>query len=149
MSTKMTREERETFLAGVHVGILSLAEAGRGPLTVPVWYDYEPGGEMWLITGRASRKGKLLEQATRLSLCAQSEELPYKYVSVEGPIVAVEPADVEQHVRPMAYRYLGQETGDAYIETTRTTQKDSSILVRIRPERWLTVDYGKDLQGER
>ena len=42
MSFVMSVEEREQFLAGLHVGVLSVAAAkGRGPLVVPVWYDYE------------------------------------------------------------------------------------------------------------
>ena len=43
MSLKMTKEEREAFLADLHVGVISIARDGRGPLTVPIWYDYEPG----------------------------------------------------------------------------------------------------------
>jgi hypothetical protein len=31
MDTTMTRAEREAFLADVHVGVLSIAEPGRGP----------------------------------------------------------------------------------------------------------------------
>ena len=46
MSLAMTRQEREGFLASVHVGIISIAEDGRGPLTVPIWYAYEPGKEL-------------------------------------------------------------------------------------------------------
>src|ERR687891_2858918 len=88
MSLTMTKEEREAFLADVHVAVISVAEDGHGPLVVPIWYSYEPGGEVRIITGRASRKGKLLERAGRFSLCVQTETLPYKYVSVEGPIVA-------------------------------------------------------------
>ena len=34
----MTRTEREAFLAETRVGMLSVNEPGRGPLTVPVWY---------------------------------------------------------------------------------------------------------------
>jgi nitroimidazol reductase NimA-like FMN-containing flavoprotein (pyridoxamine 5'-phosphate oxidase superfamily) len=36
MSITMTKQEREAFLAGVHVGVVSIAEQGRGPLAVPV-----------------------------------------------------------------------------------------------------------------
>jgi nitroimidazol reductase NimA-like FMN-containing flavoprotein (pyridoxamine 5'-phosphate oxidase superfamily) len=46
MSLAMTPEEREAFRADVHVGIISIADEGRGPLTVPIWYAYEPGGEL-------------------------------------------------------------------------------------------------------
>jgi hypothetical protein len=129
MSLAMTREEREAFLADVHVGVVSIADPERGPLTVPIWYAYEPGGE---------------EKAQRMSLCAQSEAPPYKYASVEGPIVSIEPSDVERDVRPLAHRYLGEEFGDRYVEATSDTRDGGeNVLVRMRPERWLTVDYAK------
>ena len=57
---------------------------------MPIWYSYEPGGTMSFITGRTSRKAALIEREQRLSLCAQTEEAPYRYVTVEGPVVAVE-----------------------------------------------------------
>jgi PPOX class probable F420-dependent enzyme len=143
MSLAMTKQEREAFLGDVHVGVISIPEPGRGPLTVPVWYIYDPGGELRVVTGRTSRKGRLLARASRLSLCAQTETAPYKYVSVEGPIVAIEDADVERDLRPLARRYLGPQAGDEYVETTRAEHEDN-VLVRMRPERWLTVDYAKE-----
>jgi nitroimidazol reductase NimA-like FMN-containing flavoprotein (pyridoxamine 5'-phosphate oxidase superfamily) len=138
----MTRQERERFLADLHVGIIGIPEEGRGPLTVPVWYAYEPGGELRVVTGRTSRKGQLLQRAGRFSLCAQTETPPYKYVSVEGPIVAIEAADVARDLRPLAHRYLGAQAGEAYIATTREDHLDN-VVVRMRPERWLTVDFAK------
>lgn len=144
MSLAMTRAEREKFLADLHVGIISITEEGRGPLTVPIWYDYEPGGELWIVTDRSSRKGALLEKASRFSLCAQTEAPPYQYVSVEGPIVGMEPSDLERDTRPMAHRYLGAELGDRYIDATAADRSaGGSVVVRMRPERWLTVDYSK------
>lgn len=141
MSLAMTKQERERFLADLHVGIISIPEEGRGPLTVPIWYSYEPGGELRVITARASRKAQLLQRAGRFSVCAQSEIPPYKYVSVEGPVIAIEPADLERDRRPLARRYLGAELGDRYIESTRDVV--GNVRVRMRPERWLTVDYAK------
>lgn len=141
MSLAMTKQEREKFLADLHVGIISIHEEGRGPLTVPIWYSYEPGGELRVVTARTSRKAQLLQGAGRFSLCAQTETPPYKYVSVEGPVVAIEPADLERDRRPLARRYLGAERGDRYIESTRDLV--GNVLVRMRPERWLTVDYAK------
>jgi hypothetical protein len=69
---------------------------------VPIWYSYEPGGELRVVTARTSRKAQLLQHAGRFSLCVQTETWPYKYVSVEGPVVAIEPADVERDRRPLA-----------------------------------------------
>ena len=69
MSLIMTKQERETFLADVHIGIISIAEEGRGPLTVPIWYAYDSGGDLRIMTGRESRKGRLLARAGRFSFC--------------------------------------------------------------------------------
>ncbi len=138
----MTMHERESFLSDLHVGVISIPEEGRGPLTVPVWYAYDSGGELRLVTSRTSRKGQLLQRAGRFSLCAQTETPPYKYVSVEGPITAIEAADLERDLRPLARRYLGAQGGDAYITATREEHTDN-MVVRMRPERWLTVDYTK------
>ena len=144
MSLKMTKNEREEFLAGLHVGMISIAEPGRGPLTVPIWYGYEPGGELWIVTEGDSRKGRLLQKVDRFSLCAQTETRPYKYVSVEGPITSIEPSDLEEHERPLAHRYLNPEFGDRYIEATGGAEaRSGNILVKMRPERWLTTDYSK------
>ena len=54
MTLAMTRSEREAFLADVHVGIISIENPGRGPLSVPIWYLYEPGGEIAIVTGHGA-----------------------------------------------------------------------------------------------
>jgi len=148
MSLKMTKAEREAFLADLHVGVISIAEKDRGPLSAPIWYDYEPGGEIWILTGRDSRKGRLLAEAGRFSLVAQTEAAPYKYVSVEGPITSIEKPELERDERPMAHRYLGKEFGDGYIEATRAGEDVDNILVKMRPERWLTTDYAKQFAAD-
>jgi PPOX class probable F420-dependent enzyme len=143
----MTKEQREAFLADVHVGVISIAaDDGRGPLTIPIWYSYEPGGEVRVVTARTSRKAQLLERAGRFSLCVQKETPPYQYVSVEGPIVAIEAADLERDRRPLAQRYLGAPLGDRYIDSTRNAV--DNVLVRMRPERWLTVDYARQRRSK-
>ena len=148
MSLTMTKQEREAFLADVHVGIISIAEEGRGPLTVPVWYAYDAGGDIRVVTGRTSRKGRLLARAGRFSLCVQTETPPYKYVSVEGPIVGTDPSEPERDLRPLAHRYLGSAMGDRYMDETRdTAEQADNVVVRMRPERWLTADYAKAHRG--
>src|SRR5262245_44424319 len=108
----MTKLEREKFLADLHVGIISIPEEGRGPLTVPIWYSYEPGGELRVVTGTTSRKAELLRRAGRFTVCAQTETRPYKYVSVEGPVVAIEPADLERDRRSLAVTWARKAATD-------------------------------------
>lgn len=142
MSLAMSRAEREAFLAGTHVGIVSISEEGRGPLTVPVWYRYAPGGEVRFATGDTSRKRRLLERAGRASLCVQTETAPYLYVSVEGPTI-IDRVDFEADTREMALRYLGPRMGEAYLRTTYPNGTTSEVLVRLRPERWWSADFRK------
>jgi len=95
-----------------------------------------------VVTGEHSRKGKLLRPGVRVSLTAQNEASPYMYVSVEGPVTTVEPVRDPGSVRALAHRYLGVKGGDAYVAATWAGyEKDPNVIVRIRPERWLTVDY--------
>jgi len=142
MTLAMTPHEREAFLAGVHVGVLSVEEPGRGPLTVPVWYAYEPGGTVNVITDGQSRKARRLRDVGRCSLCAQSEEPPYRYVSVEGPVTVVEPTVDADERRAMAHRYLGAEIGDLYLAATED-EGTRSVVFRVSPEHWRTTDFAK------
>lgn len=138
--TRMSREEREAFLADLHVGVLAIPRPSGAPLTAPIWYDYSPGGEIRILTGPESMKGRLLEEGLEVTLVAQNETPPYAYVSVEGTVTAIRPADDTADARPMARRYLGEQMGDAYSDANAGRE---SVLVSIRPGRWLTVDYAK------
>ncbi|MBO6564077.1 MAG: pyridoxamine 5'-phosphate oxidase family protein [Pseudomonadales bacterium] len=139
MSLKMSIDEREAFLAGLHVGVISIPREGRAPLTAPIWYDYKPGGEAWVITDANSLKGKAIQKAPQISLCAQSEDMPYKYVTIEGSFTTR--PSTQEELLSMAIRYLGEEQGKAYADNPEGDGE--SILVSISTERWLTVDYGK------
>lgn len=142
-ATAMSRAEREAFLAETRVGIVSIAEPGRGPLTVPVWYRYAPGGPVCFATGTDSRKARLIRAAGRLGFCVQTETPPYKYVSVEGPASLGTP-DYERDIRQLAVRYLGPQLAEMYLATmSAELSGDANVLVSLTPERWYSVDYSK------
>jgi PPOX class probable F420-dependent enzyme len=137
MSLSMSQTDREEFLAGVHVGVLSVAsDDGGGPLTVPIWYTYQPGGTVDVSTGRSTRKARAIAAAGRFSLCAQDERPPYKYVTVEGPAVMEDATDAER--LELARRYLGPEGGDAFIAAN---PGGGQVMIRMTPEHWLTRSY--------
>jgi len=142
VTTSMSRTEREAFLADLHVGIIAIEDLDGPPVAVPVWYSYTPGGDVEVITGHASRKGRLIAAAGRFSLCVQTETPPYRYVSVSGPVVSTEPTDREAQLRPMARRYLGEVMGDRYVGDGPSIDHASDRIL-MRPARWYTVDYGK------
>ncbi|GAB2880644.1 pyridoxamine 5'-phosphate oxidase family protein [Streptomyces deserti] len=137
----LSREEREKFLTEPHIAALAVdAGPGRAPLTVPIWYQYAPGGDVWILTERDSRKNKLISQAGRFSLMVDRLEPTVRYVSVEGPVVDTAPATVEQ-LREMSARYLPAETVDSYVEFSLKNHGDQ-VIVRMRPERWVSSDLG-------
>jgi len=139
MALSMSPAEREEFLAGVHVGVLGVTQAGgAGPLTVPVWYTYQPGGTVNVSTGRRTRKAWAIEAAGRFTLCVQDERPPYRYVTVEGPVTAEDATEAER--LELARRYLGAEGGDAYIAAN---PGGTQVMFRMTPEHWLSRDYGR------
>ncbi|WP_051710940.1 pyridoxamine 5'-phosphate oxidase family protein [Streptomyces sp. NRRL S-350] len=136
--------EREDFLAAPHVGILSVIgiapDPAAGLLAVPVWYTYRPGGLVTIITGRNSMKGRLLRAAGRFALCVQQERDPTRYVSVEGPVTAIDdPTDPAEQLA-MFHRYLTPALADAYLATAAEHLVDN-ITVRMRPQRWNSADF--------
>ena len=56
MSLTMAEDERNAFLAESHIAVLAVEQPGRGPLTVPVWYAYESGGALVVLTSSDSDK---------------------------------------------------------------------------------------------
>ncbi|PRX92293.1 pyridoxamine 5'-phosphate oxidase family protein [Allonocardiopsis opalescens] len=141
MSKPMSERERQEFLAGTHIGVLAVTRGGRSaPLAVPVWYDYRPGGDVLVVTGAGSMKERLVRAAGSFSLCVQVEEPPYKYVSVEGPVVATHARPTREEVLSMARRYLGEEEAAAYADGDHS----GDVLLRMRPRRWLSADFAAD-----
>lgn len=138
-----TETERQEFLAAKRVGVLSVdATDGRPPASVPIWYDYTPGGDVRIMTGASSRKARLIERAGVVTLVVQREEPPYQYVVVEGTVVETTnpaPADLQEAI---AIRYLGEEGGRAFV---RSMEGAEEVLFTIRPDRWLSADFTGDL----
>jgi uncharacterized protein len=134
--------ERQEFLAAKHVAVLSVAAEGRPPASVPMWYDYTPGGDIRINTGAGARKSKLIEQAGAVTLVVQNEEPPYQYVVVEGTVVnTTTPAPLEVR-EAIAIRYLGEEGGRAFV---KSLEGNPSVLFTVRPDRWITADFSGEV----
>ena len=135
----MTAGERDAFLADVHVGILAVDEPGRGPMALPIWYVYE-GGTVQIGMNGSSRKAELLRAAGRATLTVQTEDPPYKYVAVEGPVTVQR---TRRDDLQMATRYLGEQMGRWYAENNPSTAE--AVVAVLTPQHWRTHDFGKSL----
>ncbi|MGA5314758.1 pyridoxamine 5'-phosphate oxidase family protein [Streptomyces pseudogriseolus] len=137
----LSREEREQFLSEPHVAAIAVdAGEGRAPLTVPIWYQYAPGEDVWILTGLHSRKNRMLQAAGRFSLLVDRVEPTIRYVSVEGPVVDTSPATIEK-LRDLSERYLPREKVDGYVDFAWKNHGEQ-VVVRMRPERWVSSDLG-------
>ena len=135
----MTSDEREQYLADLHVGVIAVGRPGRAPLAVPIWYGYEPGGDVLLWTQADSVKHRLIRDAGRFTITVQDERPPYRYVTAEGDVTAIEPAE-DAEARATAVRYLGEQEGGQFADQNLNA---SSVVIRMRPQRWLSTDYSK------
>src|SRR5689334_23218004 len=137
----LSKDEREQFLAEPHIAALSVyAGDARGPLTVPIWYQYAPGGEPWILTGSGSRKHRLIEAAGHLSLMVERLEPSVRYVAVDGSVSRIEPGTDDQ-LAELAKRYLAPERVNGYLEYARR-EHGETVVVHLKPEHWLSSDLG-------
>jgi PPOX class probable F420-dependent enzyme len=118
--------------------VLSLDAPDRAPVSSPIWYTVDQGTITFAVD-EGSRKRELLRRSGRATLCVQSEDVPYKYVTIEGPVESLGPTTHEFR-RAEAVRYLGEEIGEIYMTATADEQPETWSL---RPHRWGSTDYGK------
>ncbi len=139
--SSLSVRDRELFLAEPHVAALSVtAGQGRGPVTVPIWYQYAPGGEAWVLTEAGSRKTRLIETAGRFTLMVDRVMPTVRYVSVEGPVTRTVPG-TDELLHEITERYLPPDMVPAYLEFAKT-ELGEQVAIYLRPERWLTADLG-------
>jgi hypothetical protein len=137
----LSKEEREQFLAEPQIGALSVSAGDmRGPLTVPIWYQYSPGGEPWVLTGEGSRKHRLIETQGEFTLMVERVQPSVRYVAVDGPVSRIEPATDEMLVE-VTKRYLPPEAVEPYLEMARR-EHGPAVVIHMKPEHWLSSDLG-------
>jgi hypothetical protein len=140
--------DRESFLAEPHIAALSVSDGpDRGPLTLPIWYQYAPGGEAWVLTEAGSRKAQLIQTAGRFTLMVERVLPTTRYVSVEGPVTRTVPG-TDALLQEIAARYLPPDKVLAYIEFA-AAELDEQVAIYLRPERWLTADLGPGAEPPR
>jgi uncharacterized protein len=145
MPGPLTEQEREAFLAELHVATLSVAsDSARPPLTVPIWYGYQPGGSLTFFTGshgNKARKSKLIEKAGVLSMSVQHESPPYKFVTVEGTVIQTDRPPSAEQLLAIVSRYLPEEMAEEFVKEEIERTDSELVLYTVRPDRWLSFDF--------
>lgn len=112
---EMSRAEAIDFLlAGTRAGKLATASTSGSPSVTPLWFTVD-GGDVVFSTGRDSLKGRHLAANPRAALTVDSDEFPYAYVTVRGPVTLTEdPDDVLTWNTRLAERYVPQGKAEEY-----------------------------------
>lgn len=147
MVKKLTESESQAFFAAPHIAVLSLpSDDERPPLAFPGWYGYEPGGDIAYythLTDPPSRKLRIMREHSVLSLCVQREELPYKYVTVEGTISGIDTTPATERLLAIVRRYLPEDDAQGYVAGEQTSGVNLGLFT-IRPDRWSGFDFGDE-----
>ena len=116
-----------------YIATLATVRADGSPHTAPVWYRYLDG-VFFVLTDRGSQKHRNIERDPRVELCIDDRErAPYHTVIVRGRAETL-PDPGEDWRLALAVRYLGEERGRRYVDTTPVSAS-GAVLLRIVPER--------------
>ena len=137
VNLEMSVDERHHLLGLGHVGVLAVAAPGGLPLVSPLWYALDDGGDVLFVTGRTTRKVRLLEEAEQAVFLVH-EDGPPRHVAAEGDIVIEEPDDGIR--RRIAERDVPPDQLVGYLSATAAAD---TVVVRLRPTAWRSVDLSK------
>ena len=133
MSLAMTKQERETFLAGLHVAIISIPEEGRGPLTVPTWPNMVTleGGRLEEILTAMNRKhparAALVYQNHHFGLNSRKRVKGDWFHAGNSPL-SLYPEMLDEVCK---YAYLPKDLRSAYKELLAARVKDGTVRVPL------------------
>lgn len=122
------------FLAETRVGIFAVAAENGPPAATPVWYLYEPGGNLRIVTSASTRKAKLLARTGTATLVVEESGQNATFVAIDMELVDTrdaEPADD----RELASRYLEGEAVERFVDMAVEHMPDEKIYT-FRPTKW-------------
>ncbi|MCH8008507.1 MAG: nitroreductase family deazaflavin-dependent oxidoreductase [Chloroflexi bacterium] len=120
----------EAMLEEANVAVLATVDTKGRAHAAPIWYLYEDG-EFLISTGRGSQKHLNVEAHPDVTLVIDRRELPYLAAMVRGK-AQIEDALSDERRQKLAFRYLGEEMGRAYL---KSTEGGSSVTIRLRPDK--------------
>lgn len=123
-------QEQQSFLAEPNVAVLATVDRRNRAHAAPVWYLYDDGGII-ISTGRGSQKHRNIAANPEISVVVDSRTLPYYALMVQGAAEIGPPLGHADRLR-LATRYLGEDLGRRYVEST---PGEDAITIRLRPRK--------------
>jgi PPOX class probable F420-dependent enzyme len=134
----LSAHELREFLSGPWIAKLGTLAADGWPYVAPVWFEYD--GEGFVIIGRERAAWvEHIRRDGRVALCIDDPDGAHARVTVQGRAEVGGGPSVRgpwlPTARRMAARYMGGESGSAYMERTLDFPR---YTIRITPVKMTT-----------
>ena len=139
MPETLTDAELARLLAAPEIGVLCTVDPKGRPEGSPIWFE-EGGGKLYVHVARNSKKARNIRGNPHVSVTIDTRSAPYRGAVLRGTAREI-PRD-DAIVRRTAIRYLGPETGEAYLAMTSEAAEET-VLLEIDVTSRFTWDYGK------
>jgi PPOX class probable F420-dependent enzyme len=136
---KLDAKEIETLLAAPEMGVLATVDADGRPEGSPVWFEHR-NGKIYILVHNKSTKARNLTSNPNASLTVDTRVAPYRGVTLRGTAKVSGPDPALR--RRLAARYLGDELGQAYIDSTVQLDGEDA-LVEMTITGKFSWDYSK------
>jgi PPOX class probable F420-dependent enzyme len=139
MPARLSKEERERFLAGRHVAVLVTIGEDGAPVPGPIWYRYRDGA-FYFRTADDAVRTKNIRRDPRVSICVQDERPPYKAIVAYGR-ATIEPAE-QGLAEELPRHYLGMIGAIGYKQAAaRAIEQGPEVTLVVRPDRITSFDF--------
>ncbi|MEE9298954.1 MAG: pyridoxamine 5'-phosphate oxidase family protein [Acidimicrobiia bacterium] len=140
MKQPMTKDELFRFLdEQPRIGRLATVSLEGDPHVVPVWFRTDEG-RVLVHTMAAMRKARNVAATGRFALTVDTDEWPYRGVTMRGPARAVGTEEMDHRfIEDLAVRYLGEEHRPMGRYMADLPQEHATLV--LEPESWHAFDY--------
>jgi PPOX class probable F420-dependent enzyme len=102
------------------------------PHVTPVWVDFD-GTNIIVNTAKGRVKEKNLARSPRVALSIADPQNPYRYLGIQGRVMAMTESGADAHIDRLAKKYMGK---DKY---PGRAPGEVRVLVKIAPEKVHTM----------
>lgn len=128
----MTPEERDLFLRGTRIAILSTLHEDGSPNALPLWFDWD-GDKLRMFSNRETGKVRRLRRDPRACVTvADPVGTPEAWVSVEGRVEILDEGGKELALELAAKYYEGEHRQLTIEEWSRN---EDFVLLELTPTR--------------
>jgi PPOX class probable F420-dependent enzyme len=111
----------DLFEKKAFASLATLMEDGR-PQVTPVWCMYE-APYLIINSARGRVKDRNMRRDPRVSIALRDPDDPYRYLGIQGRVVAITEEGARDVIDRLAQKYLGQESYPGLEDEVRVTYK--------------------------